>query len=247
MKKIFYLSLILSLSLFSCKRSPRAAFTADNTSPEVGQEVYFNNGSDNADNYEWDFGDGFTSNEENPVHIFTGSGSFDVTLSANSKSGLSDQAVMTIKVAIPTLLEIEVREYWHQYVVPDASVRLYPTLTDWNAETNMESEGYTDADGLVVFSNLGPYVYYVDVWEKNYDNYTLKNEDVAWIRTDEVMPHKINWFTAWVDSVDHGKGVLRGERNLYIKAITRSAADRPQPVSGTKDWKTLYEKSVKLK
>jgi len=61
-------------------------------------------------------------------------------------------------------------------------VRLYPTLTDWNSETNMESEGYTDADGEIVFSDLGPYVYYVDVWEKSYDNYTLKLEDVSYIR-----------------------------------------------------------------
>jgi PKD repeat protein len=247
MKRILYISLILSLSLFSCRQTPRAHFSTDTAEPEVGQDVYFDNGSENADKYEWDFGDGYISNEVNPVHVFTASGPCDVTLTATSNSGLSDKAVMTINVMIPTLLEIEVLEYWHEYVVPNASVRLYPTLPDWEGETNMESEGYTDEDGVAVFSNLGPYVYYVDVWEKSHDNYQLKTEDIAYIRTDEILPHKINRFTAWVDSVDHGKGMLRGERNLYVKDIVRKASDKPQPVSGNEGWKTLYEKSVRVK
>jgi PKD repeat protein len=216
----------------------------------VGQKVYFDNGSENADNYEWDFGDGFISNEVNPVHVFTGSGTFDVTLTASSNSGLSDKAVMTINVMIPTLLEIEVLEYYHEYVVPDASVRLYPTITDWDNETNMESEGYTDKDGIIVISNLGPYVYYVDVWEKSHDNYTLRKEPngvALYIRTDEVLPHKINRFTAYVDSVDHGKGMLRGDRKFFIRDIVRKSSDCLQTVSGTDDWKILYERSIKVK
>ena len=35
--------------------------------------------------------------------------------------------------------------------VAGASVRLYPTLPDWEDEENMTSEGYTDANGFVVF------------------------------------------------------------------------------------------------
>jgi hypothetical protein len=248
MKKILYLSLALSLTMFSCRQAPRASFSTENAEPEVGQEVYFDNGSQNADDYEWDFGDGYISYEVNPVHIYAGTGSFDVTLTATSHSGLTDKASMTINVMIPTLLEIEVLEYWHEYVIPDARVRMYPTLIDWEDENNMESEGYTDEDGIVVFSNLSPFVYYVDVWAESYDNLQLKLEDVDFIRTDEIMPHKINRFTAWVDSVDHGKGgMLRGDRKLYIKTIARSAAERPQPVSGNEDWKTLFEKSIRLK
>jgi hypothetical protein len=157
---------------------------------------------------------------------------------------------MTINVMIPTLLEIEVLEYYHEYVVPDASVRLYPTITDWDNETNMESEGYTDKDGIIVFSNLGPYVYYVDVWEKSHDNYTLRKEPngvALYIRTDEVLPHKINRFTAYVDSVDHGKGMLRGDRKFFIRDIVRKSSDWLQTVSGTDDWKILYERSIKVK
>lgn len=248
MKRILYLSLILSFGLFSCRPAPRASFSTDTDSPEVGQSVYFDNNSKNADDFEWDFGDGFVSYEVNPVHTFTGSGSFDVKLKATSHNGYSDEAVLTLNVMIPTLLEIEVREFYSENVVPGASVYLYPTLPDWVAQTNLESEGYSDADGVVVFSGLGPYVYYVDVWEATHDNYMLKNEDVAYIRTDEILPNKINRFTAWVDIVDHGKGVVRASgRTYYIKDIVRKADAKSLTFTDNHDWKTLMEKSVIVK
>src|SRR5690606_12799168 len=158
--------------------------------PEVGQDVIFYNESHNAVEFEWDFGDGFISNVANPVHVFTGTGTFEVLLTVYSGSGLSDKASITIDVKIPTLLEIEVVEYYDEYIIPGASVRLYPTLPDWEDEQDMTSEGYTDADGFVVFSHLGPYIHYVDVWEAEHNNYALKDEDVNFIRTPEILPHR---------------------------------------------------------
>ncbi len=84
--------------------------------------MFFTNDSQNAKRFEWDFGDGYISNAENPSHIFTGTGSFEVTLTAISKNGLEDKASLIIDVIIPTLLEIEVREWYDEYTVPDASV-----------------------------------------------------------------------------------------------------------------------------
>jgi PKD repeat protein len=248
MKKIIFLTLVLPIILFSCESFPEAHFFSDVLEPEVGQEVFFTNDSHNANEFEWDFGDGYISNAENPSHIFTGTGSFEVMLTVYSDNGLSDKATMTIDVKIPTLLEIEVVEFYHEYIVPGASVRLYPTLPDWEDQTNLESEGYTDEDGIVVFSHLGPYVYYVDVWETSHDNYQLKLEDVGFIRTDEIMPNKINRFTAWVDSVDHGKGMLvRGDRKLFLKSLERKASDKVMPERSSVEWQALYERSIKVK
>ncbi len=44
------------------------------------EEVHFFNLSDNGDIYEWDFGDGTTSNEFNPTHMYTEEGVYDITL-----------------------------------------------------------------------------------------------------------------------------------------------------------------------
>ena len=64
---------------------------------------------------------------------------------------------------------------------------LYPTLTDWENETNSVNEGFTDSDGKTVFADLDKKVYYVDVWETTHDNYALKSEDIGFIRTSEIM------------------------------------------------------------
>jgi len=249
MKKIFYLSLVLSLILLSCERSPEAQFFTDTVEPEVGQEVFFTNESHNAVEFEWDFGDGFISNDVNPVHIFTGTGTFEVILTVYSGSGLTDKASITIEVMIPTLLEIEVAEYYDDYPVANASVRLYPTLPDWEDQTDMTSEGYTDADGFVVFSHLDPFVYYVDVWEEDHNNYTLKDEDIAFIRTPEILPHRINRFVAWVDYTGEGKGATTHNRTVVIKKIEKRSADMVQSNagSGITDWQELYNRSIRIK
>lgn len=249
MKAIFYTTLLFSLILISCEPHPDAYFTADTDTPVVGQEVFFSNASHNADRFEWDFGDGYISNVKHPSHVFNATGSFEVTMTAISKNGLEDNAAMTINVVIPTLLEIEVREYYDEYVVPDASVILYPTLPDWDAQTNKVTEGFTDKNGIVVFANLDPYVYYADVWETEHDNYSLRNEDVGFIRTQEVLPNQINRFVAWVDLVNHGKGAAQGKRAVTIKKLERVVSMKNRNVAqpDTIGWKELYSRSIKKK
>jgi hypothetical protein len=247
MKRILYFTFILPFFLASCETEPRAFFSADPGNPVVGEEVWFTNESENADRFEWDFGDGYVSEEANPIHTFTASGSYEVTLKAWSTNGLTDEAFLTLNVRIPTLLEIEVLEYYEKYPVKDASVRLYTTITDWDNETNLVNEGFTDADGIVVFSDLDNIVHYVDVWEETHDNYALRDEDVGFIRTPEILPNKINRFIAYVDIVDHGKGEARRDRKMVIRKLERKATDKvqPGPYSDTEDWKVLYDKSVK--
>ena len=223
MKNTFYLLILLPLFLISCEAVPDAAFYVDNIEPIVGEEVHFTNDSYNAERFEWDFGDNTFSEDSDPVHIYTGSGRYMVTLTAFSKTGLSDQAILEIEVLIPTLLEVEVLEYYDHYPVGNASVLLYPTLSDWDNETNRITEGLTDGTGKVVFSHLDNFVYYVDVWEADHNNYTLRDEDVGFIRTGQIRPHEINRFVAYVDYVTGGKGDTIRDRTLKIKKLERKA------------------------
>lgn len=249
MKRTIYLTLVLPLLLSSCEMPPRASFSASPGDPVVGEEVWFTNESDNASSFEWDFGDGYISNEVDPIHVFSASGPYEVRLKAWGESGSYDEASMSIDVLIPTLLEIEVLEYYSEYPVKDASVILYPSLSDWDNETNSVNEGITDADGKVVFADLPRNVYYVDVWETTHDNFTLRNEDVGFIQTPEIIPNRINRFIAYVDYVDHGKGAARRDNTMIIKKMERKATEKkqPQPSSDTGDWKTLYNKRAGIK
>ncbi len=250
MKKLVYLLLVfLPILLNSCELDPEAYFSATPGDPVVGEVVYFNNQSDNAVRFSWDFGDGYVSDEPDPAHSFNVSGSYEVKLKVWSENGYTDEAYMTIEVKIPTLLEIEVLEYSERYPVAGADVRLYPTLPDWEDETNLEAEGLTDNDGYIVFSGLGPFVWYADIWEENHDNYTLKQDDIAFIRIPEVIPNRINRFVALVDYVDHGKGEGRSERKAVIRKLERKYS--PGMIDGivpdTTGWKQLWLRSIKVK
>lgn len=244
MKRIIYFSVVLPLILISCETSPRAFFSADPGDPVVGEDVWFTNSSEDAVRFEWNFGDGSISNEANPIHRFTATGTYTIILKAWSENGLADEASLSLEVKIPTLLEIEVLEFYEEYPVEGASIILYPTLNDWDEETNMVNEGFTDSDGKAVFSGLDFIVYYVDVWEATHDNYTLRDEDVGFIRTSEIIPNKINRFIAYVDYVDHGKGEMRRDRTMIIKKLERKATEKQQPETSddTTGWEVLYNK-----
>ncbi|MFC1734298.1 PKD domain-containing protein, partial [candidate division KSB1 bacterium] len=62
---------------------PIANFTNSNTDPTVN----FYDGSTNAAFYHWDFGDGDTSNMQNPSHTYTSNGTFTVKLTAINACG----------------------------------------------------------------------------------------------------------------------------------------------------------------
>ncbi|GAB4199514.1 MAG: hypothetical protein Fur0023_01920 [Bacteroidia bacterium] len=49
-------------------------------------------------NYQWDFGNGATSGQNNPVYTYTSAGSYSVTLVATSNKGCKDTVVKTVQV-----------------------------------------------------------------------------------------------------------------------------------------------------
>lgn len=78
--------------LISCKPdapepTPSPAFIVFISDSMPGQ-VAFQNNSKGANSYLWDFGDGATSTEMNPVHIYKGNGTYQVTLKLPGGNGV---------------------------------------------------------------------------------------------------------------------------------------------------------------
>lgn len=69
-------------------------------SPAVAVFENTSEGSDNL-NYTWDFGDGSTSTDKLPVHIYSTSGNYNVVLTVRTASGCSDTATLPLTVHIP--------------------------------------------------------------------------------------------------------------------------------------------------
>jgi len=72
--------------------------TADFSSATIGNSnsVIFTNNSSNAISYFWDFGDGSTSTEANPTHVFATPGEYEVTLDAINDCGFTEFTQTTI-------------------------------------------------------------------------------------------------------------------------------------------------------
>lgn len=62
-------------------------FTMDKTNARVGETITFTNTSKNGTKYGWDFGDGSSSTEENPIHSYSSAEKFAITLTANGEMG----------------------------------------------------------------------------------------------------------------------------------------------------------------
>lgn len=205
---------VMTLAMVSCELQPDAYFYTDKVDVMTGEEIVFTNSSLNAYRYEWDFGDGNRSTAENPIYAYSSTGSFQVMLTAISKKGNASYAYQTITVRYPTTLEVTVLEFFDKYPVSGASVLLYPTLADWDNETNAIVEGITNSAGKVIITNLEARPYFLDILEANHNNYAFRDEpDYIYqsIITQSLLPNQINRFTAWVDYVG-GKGESSLER-----------------------------------
>lgn len=99
MKKIKIIGSIITVLLFmACSKKPSASFKTDLSTVEENQSITFSNTSEDADSYEWDFGDGSgTSTEASPSHAFQNAGIYSVKLTAYSKgkkkSGSTSQSI----------------------------------------------------------------------------------------------------------------------------------------------------------
>jgi PKD repeat protein len=95
--------------------------------------------------YEWEFGDGNGSTEENPDHAYAAMGLFDVTLTATSDLGCTSSVTQTVDV-VNSVFDIE-----------NSGIRIFPNPTNGiitiQAQDNFKCR-VLDAAGRVVFDNI---------------------------------------------------------------------------------------------
>ena len=110
-------------------------------------EYTFTNSSTNAISYEWDFGDGNTSTEESPTHVYATPDIYTVTLTATSESGLSASLDKVINIQAPVTAdftyEVDASDY-RTYSFMDASIDAVMLLVGiWRRLSIYRNESYT--------------------------------------------------------------------------------------------------------
>lgn len=133
MKKIYYMSLALYLSVSACKKAanvpePVADFSFDRqksaTITVAENNIFiFQNDSQNASSYYWDFGNGTTSTERNPKTEFQNAGVYAVTLTVKNNSGNTAATKKEIKVVVPVMKTITIKDLdLNSKLLPDVPV-----------------------------------------------------------------------------------------------------------------------------
>jgi len=82
------------------KTPPKADFSFSTNDADY-KEVSFTNLSLSASGYSWDFGDGNTSTEKDPTHIYQAEGSYEVKLLASDKNNVQSELSQTVAVIEP--------------------------------------------------------------------------------------------------------------------------------------------------
>ncbi len=101
--RIYFMGLavlaIMGLVAVSCSKEDETPKPTVQISYSVdGYQVAFQALATNAESFAWDFGDGETSTEQNPVHKYAQSGKYDVKVTATGKGGTAE-ATTTVEIA----------------------------------------------------------------------------------------------------------------------------------------------------
>ena len=150
-----------------------ACFSTDYTSYEAGESIKFHNCSQPiADSYFWDFGDGYTSSANEPVHIYDRGGIFTITLHAY----YGDEEVTSrqnLEIKEPYTLRVITYYEGTSDRMSGADVILYATEQDWFEDKNRLASGVTNSNGEIIFTSSQN----ITLYNKEY--YVFASKDVA--------------------------------------------------------------------
>ncbi|MBK7871509.1 MAG: PKD domain-containing protein [Saprospiraceae bacterium] len=88
---------VLTLNILSL---PNVDFNSDSTAC-IGNEISFTNNTTNAQRFAWNFGNGGTSAEQNPTHIYNVAGAYSIVLEAFVLHPVTNQALCSATSAKP--------------------------------------------------------------------------------------------------------------------------------------------------
>ena len=148
---------------------PITAFTAVPSLVCFGDSVHFNNQTDTATNYNWNFGDGIQSSLTSPVHLYTDTGTYTAKLIAtrqyNTGTFCTDSAFQTVKMVLKQLGVFTVSDSisnCNPFTVNFTNLSLPSVLTTWDY-----GDGSKDTGNVVshTYTLPGTYLVKMDAYD----------------------------------------------------------------------------------
>jgi len=174
--------LSLSLVISSCEKAPVP--TAIFSTSIDGMDVTFTNSSKDADSYSWDFGDGASSTEMNPIHTYAENDEYSVSLTAIGEGG-QDAMTQTVTIDVSAFLGTWMVDSCYQVAtaygtytvgtpIPSAAITAPYAIFIFAGETDIEATSCTlelvdDDDGTVLVNGAAS----TTTWTEEGDVITL--------------------------------------------------------------------------
>ncbi len=209
--------------------NPEAAFSVNlGLHHCLNSDVSFVNEANDPEitSWHWDFGDGSESNEENPQHVFTTSGTFEVWQKVTNSNGCSDSTMLSLNVDT----DFQLPEDFH-CLTPASEAYFYNlnplVIFSWTPSSNtlyyrieisddagfeniIWSSDITDNSYSQAIADTGTYYWRVfafnmcnDFNETDVDSFFVKRFSPAdisfWIDASEKVSVSDNKVTAWQD------------------------------------------------
>ena len=189
---------ILLLTVLSCKKLPEPDFSyTPRDNPEAGDTIRFTNESSEANTYDWEFGDGGTSNQENPVYIYEEAGIFDVKLTAFNEAG-EEAKTEALTINEPTILGFFITDSTGEIALSGAEALVYDNESDRDNMAEPQFSDIADNDGIVIFNNMEAINYHILI--------VKLEEDGFWGvlgSTGVLNQNEFNGFEAYCDWYDY--------------------------------------------
>ncbi|MDD3860733.1 MAG: T9SS type A sorting domain-containing protein, partial [Bacteroidales bacterium] len=100
--------------------APVANFSVNSTEIHIpGEYAIFENNSENANNYFWDFGNGSTSTDSNPYCVYTTEGSYTVSLTASNDWCPESLFVLDDDIVVTTITKNGILCHDNFYIYPN--------------------------------------------------------------------------------------------------------------------------------
>lgn len=223
-KILLFLSLLGTL-IISCSKDdevvelidPTASFKQSASICIAPCSVDFDSQSKHATDFSWSFGNGETSTEESPNHIYTESGYFEIKLTTSNEVG-TDDATSDILVLNPT------------------SNPNYGSIDIEGISLIISSGEFGETRTITAYSNVKEDIEYI---ESLVPTEAFKFFQTVNIRLEDIAPDKAAWYNT-------GEGVVERHNSIEIVGIDNFIdwRDRVQPFIILHEYAHAYHHQV---
>jgi len=197
---------------------PVADFSSNVSEGYAPLSVQFNDSSKNATRWNWDFGDGSNSTEQNPMHTYSSAGTYTVNLTAGNENGTNSK-LAAITVLVKPELVLPVADF--STSVTGGYAPLSVTFTDRSQNATSRSwdvngDGIEDSnDSSFIYEYVSPGTYTAKLTAINAKG---KNEKTAAIIVDR---KSIGGSSGGSSGGGGGGGSPEPAKNVEVKELSQ--------------------------